>query len=182
MIKLIYKFFKKLFPAEVHDTQDMNLNIEVVKESIRRIAGKHLLKEDGNNIKIIPTGALNPFGITFPIRNYRELNFKLSSKSDDVTNIEYSAIRKFSKSTSVIYTVFLILDLLCLFSMIYFLVTGEQYIASAIAVISIPWIIITIIAFLFDYFVLLSEKAIKRSFSNNILRRINRIGKNIVNV
>ena len=100
---MIYKFFKKLFPAEVHGIQDMNLNIEVVKESIRRIAGKHLLKEDGDNIKVIPTGALNPFGITFPIRNYRELNFRLSSKSDAVTNIEYSAVRKFSKSTSIIF-------------------------------------------------------------------------------
>ena len=176
---MIYKFFKKLFPAEVHGIQDMNLNIEVVKESIRRIAGKHLLKEDGDNIKVIPTGALNPFGITFPIRNYRELNFRLSSKSDDVTNIEYSAVRKFSKSTSIIYTIFFILDLLCLVSMIYFFVTGEQYTALSIATLAIPWIIITIIAFLLDYFVLLSEKAIKRSFSNNILRRINRIGKNI---
>ena len=179
---MIYKFFKKLFPTEIYGTQEMNLNIETVKESIKRIAGKHLLKEDGDNIKIIPTGALNPFGIAFPIKNYRELNFKLSSKSEDITNIEYSAIRKFSKSTSIIYTIFFILDLLCLITMIYFFVNGEQYIASVIAAFSVSWIIITIIAFLFDYFVLLSGKAIKRSFSNNILRRINRLGKNIAKV
>ncbi len=174
---MIYKFFKKLFPSEVSGTEKMDLNIKYVKEGIKKVAGKHFIKEEGDNIKIIPTGALNPFGVTFPIKNYRELNFKLSSQTDSVTNVEYSAVRKFSKSTSVIYTIFTISDLIAIAAIIYLLVTGEQEIAIYASMLAIPWIAITILSFLFDYFVILSEKAIKKSFSNNILKRVNKIGK-----
>ena len=58
---MIYKFFKKLFPSEVSGTEKMDLNIKYVKEGIKKVAGKHFIKEEGDNIKIIPTGALNPF-------------------------------------------------------------------------------------------------------------------------
>ena len=55
--------------------------------------------------------------------------------------------------------------------------TGEQEIAIYASMLAIPWIGVTILAFLLDYFVILSEKAIKKSFSNNILKRVNKIGK-----
>ena len=174
---MIYKFFKKLFPSEVSGTEKMDLNIKYVKEGIKKVDGKHFIKEEGDNIKIIPTGALNPFGITFPIKNYRELNFKLSSQTDNVTNVEYNAVRKFSKMTSIIYTIFAISDLIAIAAIIYLLVTGEQEIAIYASMLAIPWIGVTILAFLLDYFVILSEKAIKKSFSNNILKRVNKIGK-----
>jgi hypothetical protein len=67
--------------------------------------------------------------------------------------------------------------LIAIAAIIYLLVTGEQEIAIYASMLAIPWIAITILSFLFDYFVILSEKAIKKSFSNNILKRVNKIGK-----
>jgi hypothetical protein len=68
--------------------------------------------------------------------------------------------------------------LIAIAAIIYLLVTGEQEIAIYASMLAIPWIGVTILAFLLDYFVILSEKAIKKSFSNNILKRVNKIGKN----
>ncbi len=163
--------FNKIFPEQVSGETEILQNIENVETAINKIGEGHYVKKEENTILIIPKGALNVLGMTHPMRNYRKVIFKLIKTGDFSTRLEYTVFRKLAKSSTVIYIIFLILDIALIAGAIYTTITFSEF-APLLFMAAITWIFISGCAFIFDYFMLLSKGAVLRGFKKNILRRL----------
>ncbi len=163
--------FNKIFPEQVSGETEILQNIENVETAINKIGEGHYVKKEENTILIIPKGALNVLGMTHPMRNYRKVIFKLIKTGDFSTKLEYTVFRKLAKSSTVIYIIFLILDIALIAGAIYTTITFSEF-APLLFMAAITWIFISGCAFIFDYFMLLSKGAVLRGFKKNILRRL----------
>ena len=163
--------FNKIFPEQVSGETEILQNIENVETAINKIGEGHYVKKEENTILIIPKGALNVLGMTHPMRNYRKVIFKLIKTGDFSTRLEYTVFRKLAKSSTVIYIIFLILDIALIAGAIYTTITFSEF-APLLFMAAIAWIFISGCAFIFDYFMLLSKGAVLRGFKKNILRRL----------
>ena len=163
--------FNKIFPEQVSGETEILQSIENVEAAIDKIGEGHYVKKENDIITIIPKGALNVLGMTHPIRNYRKVIFKPEKTGDFSTKLEYTVFRKLAKSSTVIYIIFLILELLLIAGTIYTTVTFSE-LAPFLLMVTIAWVVISGCAFMFDYFVLLSKGAVLRGFKKNILRRL----------
>ena len=163
--------FNKIFPEQVSGETEILQNIENVETAINKIGEGHYVKKEENTILIIPKGALNVLGMTHPMRNYRKVIFKLIKTGDFSTRLEYTVFRKLAKSSTVIYIIFLILDIALIAGAIYTTITFSEF-APLLFMAAITWIFISSCAFIFDYFMLLSKGAVLRGFKKNILRRL----------
>ena len=163
--------FNKIFPEQVSGATEIPQSIENVETAINKIGVGHYVKKENDTITIIPKGALNVLGMTHPIRNYRKVIFKPVKAGDHSTNLEYTVFRKLAKSSTVIYIIFLILDIALIAGAIYTTVTFSE-LAPLLYLTAAGWIFISGCAFIFDYFVLLSKGVVLRGFKKNILRRL----------
>ena len=174
--------FNKIFPDKVEGRIETTQSIENLEKSIEKVSENHKLTKTNNEFIIIPKGVINFLGISNPMRNYKKIILKLIPKNDNKTSIEYICYRKFSKSTSVLYLIFLIMDIaLITFSIISINSDNETLFMMADLILgaTVFWVGITIMAFIFDYFVLLSKGAVDRGFRKNILSRILRLSEKL---
>lgn len=163
--------FNKIFPEQVSGETEILQSVKNVETAINKISEGHYVKKEDNTITIIPKGALNVLGMTHPIRNYRKIIFSPVKTGDFSTRLEYTVFRKLAKASTVIYIIFLILDIALIAGAIYTTITFSE-LAPLLFTAAIVWIFISGCAFLFDYFMLLSKGAVLRGFKKNILRRL----------
>ena len=172
----------KIFPEKVEGRIETDQSMENLEKSIEKISENHKLQKTNNEFIIIPKGVINFLGISNPMRNYKKIILNLIPKSDNKTSMEYICYRKFSKSTSVLYFIFLIMDIaLIAFSIISLNSDNEVLFMMSDVILgaTVIWVGITIMAFIFDYFILLSKGAVDRGFRKNILSRILRLSEKL---
>lgn len=163
--------FNKIFPEKVSGTTEITQNIKNVETAVNKIGEGHYTKKEDGSITIIPKGALNVLGMTHPIRNYKKVIFKPVETGEFSTKLEYTVFRKLAKASTVIYIIFLILDIALISGTIYTTFTYSE-LAPVLLMATVFWVFISGCAFIFDYFVLLSKGAVLRGFKKNILRRL----------
>lgn len=166
----------KIFPEKVNGEFEIQQNINDVENAIDKIAEKHYIKKENNEIVIIPKGLINVLGMTNPMRNYKKIIFNPVKADESLTRLDYTVYRKLSKASSVIYIIFLIIDILLIVGG-FITFNSSPELALVIFGAAVFWIFISTLAFLFDYFVLFSKGAILRGFKNNVLRRVAALAK-----
>ncbi|MCP1222906.1 hypothetical protein [Sebaldella sp. S0638] len=163
--------FNKIFPEQVSGETEILQSIEHVETAINKIGEGHYVKKENGVITIIPKGALNVLGMTHPIRNYKKVIFEPVKTGDYSTKLKYTVFRKLAKASTVIYIIFLLLDVALIAGTIYTTITFSE-LAPLLFAATAGWVLISGCAFIFDYFMLLSKGAVLRGFKKNILRRL----------
>ena len=169
---MIYSFFKKIMPSEISGAVEVEEASSKLRLGILKMSEGHFLEENMSEFNLIPSGAFNPIRM-IPIKNYQQLQFRLTPLGEKKTRIDYLGRLKWAGSSAMLYTgVTYFLLSLFLFNLI-----GE-FLSWSNNWVTLSWIILIVLgvsfslAFCIDYFLIFSKNNLTSSIQKKIIFRL----------